>query len=148
MEPASVAAVLLILLATLYAAARKALLSLTYAVTILGVYVLEVASSFLGIVTTSPIAFGFALAPAILRLPIPGRISRPMGPARLLGLRDLATTPDLRHILEEAERADLPETRDAWIEKFAATARCPSCGGPLRIRLGRLVSDCGWKHGL
>ncbi len=90
------------------------------------------------------IAFGFAAAPAVMRLPMPGR-RRAVKAPRLDGLRDLATTPELRAILEEAARADLPETRDAWIEKFVASARCPRCGGPLRMRFGRLSSACGWR---
>ena len=93
------------------------------------------------------IAFGFAAAPAVMRLPMPGR-RRAAKPTRIDGLRDLATTPELRAILEEAARADLPETRNAWIEKLVASARCPQCGGPLRLRFGRLASPCGWRRSL
>ncbi len=94
------------------------------------------------------IAFGFGVAPAVMRLPVPGGRRRTGRPARVAGLRDLATTPELQRILEETERADLPETREAWIEKFVATARCPQCGGPLRRRFGRLTSACGWRRAL
>jgi membrane associated rhomboid family serine protease len=87
--------------------------------------------------------FGFAAAPAIRRLPLPGRRTPHL--RSLAGWRDLATTPELARILEEAERADLAETREAWVTKFAAAARCPRCGGPLRLRFGRLASDCGWR---
>jgi len=93
------------------------------------------------------IAFGFAAAPAVMRLPMPGR-RRAAKPTRIDGLRDLATTPELRAILEEAARADLPETRNAWIEKLVASARCPQCGGTLRLRFGRLASPCGWRRSL
>lgn len=86
--------------------------------------------------------FGFATAPAVMRLPLPGRPTRLRS---LNGWRHLATTPELGHILEEAERADLPETRNPWIEKFVTMARCPRCGGPLRFRFGRFRSDCGWQ---
>lgn len=92
------------------------------------------------------IAFGFALAPAVQRIPLPGARVRKL--ASLEPLRDLATTPDLRTIFQEAERADLPETRDAWIEKFVRAVRCPQCGRPLRRRFGRLSSDCGWTRPL
>lgn len=88
--------------------------------------------------------FGFGAAPLVMRLPLPGRR---LPRLRSLGeWRNLATSPDLVRILEEAERADLPETREAWVEKFVSAARCPKCGGPLRIRFGRLVSPCGWKN--
>jgi len=93
------------------------------------------------------IAFGFAAAPAVMRVPTSGR-RRAAKPPPIDGVRDLATTPELRNILEEAARADLPETRDAWMEKFVASARCPRCGGPLRMRFGRLASPCGWRRTL
>jgi membrane associated rhomboid family serine protease len=90
------------------------------------------------------LVFGFAAAPAIMRLPLPGRRARRL--RSLAGWKDLATTSELGRILEEAERADLAETREAWVEKFVAAARCPQCGGPLRLRFGRLTSKCGWRR--
>jgi membrane associated rhomboid family serine protease len=92
------------------------------------------------------IVFGFAVAPVLLRLPL-GR-TREVRSGRLPridALRGLATTPDLQSILAEAERADLPEIRMAWVDKFVAAARCPECRGPLRKGLGGLSSECGWK---
>src|SRR5881409_1428851 len=89
--------------------------------------------------------FGFAASPLFMRLPMRG------GRGRLIPLKaiqDLATTPELQRILKEAERADLPETREAWIESFVRAARCPRCAGPLRRRFGRIVSDCGWHRRL
>ena len=90
------------------------------------------------------LVFGFAAAPAVMRLPLPGRRTPRL--RSLTELRDLAPTPELAQILEEAERADLPETREAWMEKFVRAARCPRCGGPLKTRFGRLTSDCGWRR--
>ncbi|HEY7587849.1 MAG TPA: rhomboid family intramembrane serine protease [Thermoplasmata archaeon] len=87
--------------------------------------------------------FGFAEAPLIMRLP--SRVGRTRRLAPLEGLRPLATTPELRGILGEAEASDIPELRDAWIEKFVQAARCPQCGGPLRVRFGRMSSGCGWR---
>src|SRR5436309_2649021 len=137
-----------------------------YAVAILGVFALQVSSSALGFVRLSPVTlelgllgplgiaweahvgaliFGFATAPFFMRLPLRG------GRGRLIPLKaihDLATTPELQRILTEAERADLPETREAWIESFVRAARCPRCAGPLRRRFGRIVSDCGWHRRL
>ncbi|MCI4371924.1 MAG: rhomboid family intramembrane serine protease, partial [Thermoplasmata archaeon] len=91
------------------------------------------------------LAFGFAAAPAVMRLPLhgKGRHLTPVG-----GLRNLATTPELEKLFEEAEAADIPETREAWIEKFVAKARCPRCGGPVRWWFGRIVSKCGWRQSL
>ncbi len=87
--------------------------------------------------------FGLAAAPLVQRLPA-GR-HRPERLAPVSGLRALATTPELQAILLEAEASDIPELRQAWIEKFAQKARCPKCGGPLRLRFGRLASRCGWR---
>ena len=91
------------------------------------------------------LGFGFVAAPAVMRLPLAG------GHRRLRsveGLRPLATTPDLRRLLEEVERADLPETREAWFDAFVRAARCPNCGGPLRRRSDRVQSACGWRSTL
>ncbi len=90
--------------------------------------------------------FAFAVAPLVMRIPA-GKV-RMRKPTPVGGLQDLATTPELRSILAEAGSADIPELREAWIEKFAAKARCPSCGGPLRLRFGGLSSPCGWKRRL
>lgn len=61
-------------------------------------------------------------------------------------LRRLATTPQLRSILERIEREELPEVRSAWIAEFISRARCPSCGAQitlagdgLRCRRGHLL---------
>src|SRR2546427_12343760 len=86
--------------------------------------------------------FGFAASPLFMRLPLRG------GRGRLIpvkAIRDLATTPELQRILREAERADLPETREAWIESFVGAARCPRCGGPFQRRVRGILSGCGWQ---
>ncbi len=90
--------------------------------------------------------FGFAAAPLVLR--IPGGKARVRKAIPLAGLGDLATTAEQRSVLAEAEKADIPDLREAWIEKLVATVRCPNCGGPLRLRFGRLSSACGWKRRL
>lgn len=88
--------------------------------------------------------FGFIAAPFVRALPI----GKPLTPrlAPLASLRDLASTRELQSILAEAENADLPEIRQAWIEKFARACPCPKCGGPLRLRFGRISSKCGWRR--
>lgn len=88
-------------------------------------------------------AFGFAVAPLVMRLP--SKRKRPLKKISFATWQNLATTPELRAILEEAERADLPEIRDAWMEKFVRAMRCPKCGGPVKRSFGRLSSSCGWK---
>lgn len=88
-------------------------------------------------------AFGFAVAPLAMR--IPSKRLRPLKKISFAPWRALATTPELQGILEEAERADLPEIREAWLEKFVRATRCPQCGGPVKRSFGRLTSHCGWK---
>jgi membrane associated rhomboid family serine protease len=121
---------------------------------VIGFVVLETVLSFLGgfLGPLSGIAwqahvvamiFGFACAPLVMR--IPSKRQRPLKKVSFASWRALATTPDLREILDEAERADLPEIRDAWMEKFVHAMRCPQCGGPVRRRSGKLTSPCGWK---
>ncbi len=87
--------------------------------------------------------FGFVAAPLVMR--IPSTRQRRLKPMSFTEWQALATTPELRAILEEAERADIAEIRDAWLEKFVHAMRCPRCGGPVKMRFGRLSSPCGWR---
>lgn len=91
-------------------------------------------------------ALGFAIAPLVMRLP--SRRQPRMKQISFASWRSLAATPELREILEEAEKADLPEIRDAWMEKFVQAMRCPQCGGPVKRSFGRLSSSCGWHMSL
>ena len=90
------------------------------------------------------LAFGFASAPLLMRLP-EGRRRRGLAPIDLAPLEPLATTRELRSILDELRAADVPEVKRAWLEKFAANAKCPQCIGPLRLRGQSLRSLCGWR---
>lgn len=121
---------------------------------VIGFLVLETALSFFG--GTVPVfgavaweahviamIFGLAIAPLVMRIPVGRR--RSLKPIPLETWRAYATTPELRSILEEAERADLPEIRDAWMEKFVRAMKCPQCGGPVKRSFGRLSSPCGWR---
>ncbi len=121
---------------------------------VIGFLVLETALSFFG--GSVPIfgavawqahvismIFGLAVAPLVMRIPV-GR-KRAVKTMSLASWQSLATTPELRSILEEAQRADIPEIRDAWLDKFVKALRCPQCGGPVKRSFGRLTSSCGWK---
>ncbi len=121
---------------------------------VIGFILLETALSFLGgsVPFAAGIAweahviamiFGLTAAPLVMRIPV-GR-ARPLKRISFEPWRAYATTPELRSILEEAERADLPEIRDAWLDKFVRAMRCPRCGGPVKRSLGRLKSPCGWR---
>lgn len=90
--------------------------------------------------------FGLAVAPFAQALG--GRRRAPATPPSYESLRDLATTRELEEILREMKAADLPEVREAWLEKFVRAARCPECGGTLRRRFGRISSGCGWRRPL
>jgi len=89
------------------------------------------------------IAFGFAAAPLIMRVEVK-KASR-LAPFDASVLDSLATTRELREVLDELKAADVPEVRSAWLDKFAANARCPRCGGPVRLRGRSLRSACGWR---
>ena len=90
------------------------------------------------------IVFGFAAAPLIMRVPVRQRTAK-LAAFDAKGLEPLATTRELRQILDELKVADVPEVQRAWIEKFTAKAVCPRCGSPLRYRRGALSSPCGWR---
>lgn len=89
------------------------------------------------------LAFGFAAAPLIMRVEFKRSTKLASFDASALGA--LATTRELREVLEELKAADVPEVRAAWLDKFAANARCPRCGGPVRLRGRSLRSACGWR---
>jgi membrane associated rhomboid family serine protease len=122
---------------------------------VLGFLVLELVLSLVGPsgiaweAHVAGIAFGFAVAPVLRRLPArKAKAARPLSPTALEALRPLAASRELREVLAEIERADLPELRDAWVEKLIRAAPCPRCGGPLRLRWGRITSPCGWTSRL
>lgn len=92
------------------------------------------------------IVFGFAASPLIMRIPARGaRKAARLEAVDAGALAPLATTRELRAILEEIRAADVAEVREAWLDKFAANARCPRCGGAVRHRRGTLSSTCGWR---
>ena len=86
---------------------------------------------------------GLFIAPLAVRLPSKKRtILKPIDFSVLAGL---AITVELRDILDDLEKETVPEVRAAWLERFVQRAKCPTCKGPLRMHMGRIVSDCGWK---
>jgi len=89
------------------------------------------------------LAFGFAAAPLIMRIEIKRAAKLASFDASVL--EPIATTRELRQVLEELKAADVSEVRSAWLDKFAAKAKCPRCGGPVRLRWRSLRSACGWR---
>jgi membrane associated rhomboid family serine protease len=89
------------------------------------------------------LAFGFAAAPLIMRVEVKRTSKLASFDASVL--EPLATTRELREIRDELKVADVPEVRSAWLDKFAAKAKCPRCGGPVRLGGHSLRSACGWK---
>jgi rhomboid family protein len=61
------------------------------------------------------------------------------------GLEPLATTPELRAALEKIRGERQPDIRKAWLEYFAARAKCPRCGTSFHYKGDKLVSDCGYE---
>ena len=60
-------------------------------------------------------------------------------------LRELATTEPLREIYENIERADNEDVRRAWAEELVKEAKCPVCGGHLRMEGNRVECSCGYS---
>jgi len=90
------------------------------------------------------LAFGFAIAPLVMR--IPSRKGGERKRARdFTVLKPLALGRELDEMYGMLAKETLPEAQDAWLEKFAAKAACPRCGKPLRYRRRALRSECGWK---
>lgn len=61
-------------------------------------------------------------------------------------LESLATTPELRNILEKIRNEDIPHAREIWIEHFVEKARCPKCQSSLIHFDGKIsCENCGFK---
>ena len=93
------------------------------------------------------LVFGLVATPLVMRLPA-GRVAAKLAPLNVAVLEPLATTRELRQILDELKVADVVEVRAAWLEKFAANLPCPTCAGPVRLRGRALRSKCGWRQPL
>ncbi|MCU0861435.1 MAG: rhomboid family intramembrane serine protease [Methanomassiliicoccales archaeon] len=61
------------------------------------------------------------------------------------GLRELATTPELKESLAKIEGETHEDVRRAWLEHFASRARCPRCGSSLTLKGDSLSSECGYE---
>ena len=88
------------------------------------------------------LAFGFAAAPLVMRIPSRERREKVRD---FSALRPLAKGIELDEILGHLSKEPLREVQVAWLEAFAAKAACPECGRPLRYSRGALRSPCGWK---
>ena len=68
-----------------------------------------------------------------------------VGRTNVVALETLATTAELKEILAKINVETLPDIRGAWVERLVERARCPECGGPLRMTRSKVVSECGWR---
>ncbi len=78
-------------------------------------------------------------------------LHRPMDfakPLPKIELDDLATTDDLKEILERVHQESVAEVREAWVDHFLGKAHCPRCRGPLKKEGNVVLSDCGWSRRL
>lgn len=57
----------------------------------------------------------------------------------------LASTDELKNILQKIKKEDIPEIRNAWIEEFMKKVRCPKCGRKLKISGNTASCKCGYK---
>jgi len=65
------------------------------------------------------------------------------------GLEPLATTPELKSVLDRTRNETQPDVKKAWLEHFAARAKCPKCGGRLELRGSRMkCSSCDFEVSL
>ncbi len=89
---------------------------------------------------------GIVLAPYVVRLPLGQKTSTGAKKVRALSaghLRKLATTPELKSMLDRIEHEEVPDVRNAWMEHFVSNAKCPECGSRLRIEKDSIVCEKG-----
>ncbi len=88
---------------------------------------------------------GFLVAPLVMKIPTAQvRQERAIRIHRST-MESLATTSELREILEKIETETVPDVQRVWFQHFMRKARCPVCGGALSIKGGIIYSDCGWR---
>ena len=61
------------------------------------------------------------------------------------GLEALATTPELKDALEKVRNETQPDVKRAWLEYFAAHAKCPNCQGGLELKGNKLKCTCDFE---
>jgi membrane associated rhomboid family serine protease len=61
------------------------------------------------------------------------------------GLEVLATTPELKDALEKVKNETQPDVKRAWLEYFAAHAKCPNCQGGLELKGNKLKCTCDFE---
>lgn len=68
------------------------------------------------------------------------------GKINFSSLKDLATTPELKDMLNRIENETVPQVRDIWLEHFVEKIRCPKCKKKLN-HFGNEIwcENCGFK---
>jgi len=62
-------------------------------------------------------------------------------------LRKLATTPELKKMLDKIEKENVPQVQDIWLEHFLEKVRCPKCSANLNHFDRRIwCENCGFKE--
>jgi membrane associated rhomboid family serine protease len=87
---------------------------------------------------------GFLIAPLIMKVPATLKKPRQVR-INLSTLRELATTDELREMLDKIVKETVPDIQLVWLDHFLKKARCPRCGKKIDISGSRLSSDCGWR---
>jgi len=63
-----------------------------------------------------------------------------------LGIFDkLASTDELKNILQKIKKEDIPEIRNVWTEEFMKKVVCPKCGAKIIIKGNTAICKCGYK---
>ena len=87
---------------------------------------------------------GVLLAPYIVRLPLQQKtLGHRVRTLSVDQLRRLATTPQMKSMLDRIEHEEVPDVRSAWIEHFLSRAKCPQCGSRLRVEKDSIVCEKG-----
>ena len=68
-------------------------------------------------------------------------------PPEVMDLVPLATTKELKDILDRIKDEDEPDVQLAWLEHFFKKTRCPDCNKSLEPKTFRNVvsCSCGWE---
>lgn len=73
---------------------------------------------------------------------------KPIAPSKIdySKLKKLASTPNLKEMLNRIENETVPQVRDVWLEHFFERAICPKCKNPLNHFNGKVwCENCGFR---
>lgn len=86
---------------------------------------------------------GGLITGVVLALLLKGKAQKEIK-AENVSIKSLATTDELKELLQKIEKEDIKEIKEVWIEEFLKKANCPKCNKKLMLKGNFAYSECGF----